>query len=383
MDWPLVPLGEILVERKERVGTIDADGLPLLGVSNKAGLHRSGMVRIPDMSRYLRVEDEWFAYNPMRVNVGSIGWAQSKDLIGVISPDYVVFACTSKINPRLLHYFLTSEPGLRAINLQTAGSVRERLYFGSLAKVAMPLPPIEEQRRIVERIEGLASRVATLVQVQATMRRESSLLLQSARARLFRRLAQSGTISLSDVSVLERGKFSHRPRNDPRFFQGVHPWIQIGEIEASGKYIDRWTETLNDDGLAISKKFPSGTLLISIAATIGAVGILRFDCCIPDSIVGVTPRPGWNSAFLYHYLCYARDHLEQIAPQSAQKNINLQILSSLPVPAATPERQREAVGYLDRLEETTQNLTAHQSGTRAESDLLLPSIINHAFSGQL
>ena len=152
-DWPLVPLGELLVERKERIGSLDANGLPLLGVSNRDGLHRSTLPRIPDMSRYLRVEPEWFAYNPMRVNVGSIGWAHHEDLAGVISPDYVVFSCTDKVKPGLLHWFLTSEIGLRAIRLQTFGSVRERLYFDSLAKVAIPLPPVEQQGQIVEQIE--------------------------------------------------------------------------------------------------------------------------------------------------------------------------------------------------------------------------------------
>jgi type I restriction enzyme, R subunit len=48
----------------------------------------------------------------------------------------------------------------------------------------------------------------------------------------------------------------------------------------------------------LSKKFPKGTVLISIAATIGAVGILDFDCCVPDSIVGVTPGEGLDSEFL-------------------------------------------------------------------------------------
>jgi type I restriction enzyme S subunit len=55
-------------------------------------------------------------------------------------------------------------------------------------------------------------------------------------------------------------------------------------------------------GLAISKKFSRGTVLVSIAATIGAAGILDFDCCVPDSIVGVTPRDGTDTEFLYHYL---------------------------------------------------------------------------------
>jgi Type I restriction modification DNA specificity domain len=158
-NWSSVRLGEVLVEQKVRVGTFDADGLPLLGVSNTEGLHQTEKPRIADMSRYLRVDHRWFAYNPMRINVGSIGWAERPEQTGVISPDYVVFSCTDPIEPKLLHLFLRSAIGLRAINLETAGSVRERLYFDSLARIRFPLPPLSEQRRIMARIEALSAKI--------------------------------------------------------------------------------------------------------------------------------------------------------------------------------------------------------------------------------
>ena len=157
--WPMVRLGEVLQEQKVRVGSFDADGLSLLGVSNSEGLHRSDKLRIADMSRYLRVEHRWFAYNPMRINVGSIGWAEHSELSGVISPDYVVFSCRGHVEPKLVYWFLKSAVGLEAINLQTAGSVRERLYFDSLAKIQFPLAPLAEQRRVVARIEELAAQI--------------------------------------------------------------------------------------------------------------------------------------------------------------------------------------------------------------------------------
>jgi hypothetical protein len=80
-SWPQVPLGEVLVEQKGRVGAFDADGLPLLGVSNTEGLHRTEKPRIADMSRYLRVDLRWFAYNPMRINVGCYPKPLSNSLI--------------------------------------------------------------------------------------------------------------------------------------------------------------------------------------------------------------------------------------------------------------------------------------------------------------
>ena len=179
MKWSPVPLGELLIERTERVGSPDADDLPLLGVSNTGGLHRSGKTRISDMSRYLLVKQDWFAYNPMRINVGSLGWANSDELTGVISPDYVVFSATEKILPRLVYLFLKSQPGLRAINLEAAGSVRQRLYFWMLAEIKIPLPPLPEQQRIVAKIEELAAKADEAKRLRIEVAATASGLLRS------------------------------------------------------------------------------------------------------------------------------------------------------------------------------------------------------------
>jgi type I restriction enzyme S subunit len=247
----------------------------------------------------------------------------------------------------------------------------------------IPLPPLEEQQRIEAKIDELAGKIKEAQGLRQQAVEIGGGLVGAKAASVFRSALKGGSRALHSVATLERGKFSHRPRNEPRFFGGVHPWIQIGEIESSTKFICHWTQTLNDDGLAISKKFPRGTVLISIAATIGAVGILDFDCCVPDSIVGVTPGDGIDSEFIYYYLGSLRQHLEEIAPQSAQKNINLQILSELPVPRLTLSEQRRIVEELDALQAEENALKPLQAETAAELDTLLPSILDKAFKGEL
>lgn len=247
---------------------------------------------------------------------------------------------------------------------------------------ALP-PSMAEQRRIVARVEALAAQIAEARSLRKQAAQEAEALFEQGRAIVFQTALASSTVLLEDLATLERGKFSHRPRNDPFFFGGSHPWIQIAEIERSHKFIREWSSTLNDAGLAISKKFPKGTVLISIAATIGATGILDFDCCVPDSIVGVTPHAGTDSVFLYHYLGFVRSHLESIAPQNAQKNINLQILAPLPAPKMPLPEQRRIVEYLDGLQAKVDAVKALQAQTAAELDALLPSILQKAFSGGL
>lgn len=142
-----VKLGSILLEQKKSVKSPDGNGMDLIGVSNEIGLHVSRAKRIDNLSRYKFIEMGWFAYNPMRVNVGSIGYVYNQEQIGIVSPDYVVFSCSEKILPEYLLYLLKSDVGIEEINKNASGAVRKRLYFSDLARIEIVLPSIESQRR--------------------------------------------------------------------------------------------------------------------------------------------------------------------------------------------------------------------------------------------
>jgi type I restriction enzyme, S subunit len=163
-------------------------------------------------------------------------------------------------------------------------------------------------------------------------------------------------VKLKDIARLERGKFSPRPRNDPRYYKGAYPWIQTGDVEAADKYIKTYRNTLNEVGLAVSKMFPKGTLIITIAATIGAVGILTFDSCMPDSVVAITPKEGVSDTeFLYYLLLFLRKEVKAKATQSAQANINLELLEPIEIPLPPLAEQKRIVAIAqkaDRLRRT-------------------------------
>jgi type I restriction enzyme S subunit len=289
-----------------------------------------------------------------------------------------------KLNPNWFHWFTKTKNFWEQCDEKSRGtSGKNRIRPEKFLEILIPLPSLTEQCRIVARVEELAAKIEEARGLRREAVEEAKKIVARARSEIFEEGLKGKTTNLNELVTLERGKFSYRPRNDPRFFGGDHPWIQIAEIESSSKHIQKWTQTLNDEGLKISRKFPKGTLLISIAATIGAVGILDFDCCIPDSIVAVTPQQGIDNEYIYHYFCYVRNHLETIAPQSAQKNINLEILSSLPVPILEISEQQRIAAYLDSLQAKIDLLKRLQSETSAELDALLPSILDKAFKGEL
>ncbi|MBG3039143.1 restriction endonuclease subunit S [Proteus mirabilis] len=156
---------------------------------------------------------------------------------------------------------------------------------------------------------------------------------------------------LSDLANLARGKFSVRPRNDPRYFGGNIPFIQTSDIVKSSIYVEQYSQTLNELGLKVSKVFPVGTIMITIAANIGDVAILKYPMACPDSLVGIEAKEFVaNNIWLMYSLLLKKDELESLATQNAQKNINLQILNSLNIFIPAYQEQTKIANFLSSVD---------------------------------
>ena len=142
---------------------------------------------------------------------------------------------------------------------------------------------------------------------------------------------------------ITRGKFSHRPRNEPRFYGGEYPFIQTGDVARANGGAISYSQTLNEEGLAISRLFKPPVVVITIAANIGATAVLDFPSCFPDSVIGLIPNTGTDPWFLELMMRTKKDYLNSIAPQSAQKNINIRILRSVEIPLPPIEIQQSIV----------------------------------------
>lgn len=145
---------------------------------------------------------------------------------------------------------------------------------------------------------------------------------------------------LSQLSSIERGKFSARPRNDPRLYGGHIPFIQTGDVTRSNGAIATYTQSLNSDGLRVSRLFPKGTLFFTIAANIGDVGITQFEAACPDSLVAITPYDKTDKYWLLYELSRRKSEFESLASPGAQLNINLEKLRPYLLPVPLPNEQR-------------------------------------------
>ena len=198
---------------------------------------------------------------------------------------------------------------------------------------SVPLPRLAEQRRIADLLD-LADAVR---RKREESRRLVDELLRSVFLEMFgdpvRNEKGWDVKPLGELAIVERGRFTPRPRNDPRFYGGEFPFIQTGDIARSAGRVERWTQTLNHDGAAVSRAFPSGTIAVAIAANVGDAAVVGFPFCCPDSVVGINPfLDVVETEFLLCVLHQYKPILQAMAPQTAQANINLGVLRPLGIP---------------------------------------------------
>jgi type I restriction enzyme S subunit len=185
--------------------------------------------------------------------------------------------------------------------------------------------------------------------------------------------------SFAEVGNLDRGRSKNRPRDEPSLYGGEYPFIQTGDVANSNGEITAYTQTYSEKGLAQSRMWPVGTLVITIAANIGKTAILTFPACFPDSMVGFIPGDRVIVDYVRPCLVTMESRLEEAAPQVAQKNINLKILSELRIPVPPLALQKE---FAQRVKEIREIETG-QATSRTRLDALFQSVLHGAFNNEL
>lgn len=183
-------------------------------------------------------------------------------------------------------------------------------------------------------------------------------------------------VSLEKLAKIERGKFSARPRNDPKFYNGATPFVQTGDISSAGTYLEKYTQTLNDMGVKVSKIFPKGTILITIAANIGDSAITKFDVACPDSIVGIQCySEKCNKIWLKLKLDTIKNNLDNDAGKNAQKNINLQVLKPLKILTPPLPEQEKIAAILSTWDKAISTTDALLVNSRQQKKALMQQLL--------
>lgn len=355
---------------------------------------------------------------------------------GACSGELLVLRPRPALHPAYLAYVLHSK-GFVDFAAHVVTGDRPRIGFDTMAVYPVPVPPFEVQQRITANIDGLFAEVA---EGEAALRRARSDLetwrksllkaavtgelsadwraanppeetgadllariLEDRRARWHadpktkgKRYVEPPGPNTTDLAIppdgwtwatlpllgkFGRGKSKHRPRNDPRLYGGEHPFVQTGVVTSSKGRITTFDQTYSDFGLSQSRLWPRGTLCITIAANIARTGVLQFDACFPDSVVGLAPATGVESEYVELCIRKLQAELEADAPATAQKNINLETFEELAILLPPPTEQRTIVSTFE--EAASGGAMIEEPGLDAQAADLRQSILSAAFRGEL
>lgn len=239
---------------------------------------------------------------------------------------------------------LLSQTGIKEhLILESVGATMDNLNTRILSKLKIPVPPTEEQTSILAFLDRETAKIDRLMSV----RRRQIEVLQEQRAAVIHHTVTKGLdpdaemkpsgvewlgeipvhwdcLRLRRLSIIRRGA-SPRPIHDPKYFDdnGEYGWVRISDVTNSDKYLEGTTQILSELGASFSVKLQSGSLFLSICASVGKPIISRIPCCIHDGFV-YFPELKHNSEYFY-YIFKSGEPYKGLGNWGTQLNLNTDI----------------------------------------------------------
>lgn len=336
-------------------------------------------------ARMFLVEKDDLVINRIWAQKGSAGIVPASLAGAVVTQDFPVWTLNpEKALARYIGWYLKTSDFWDECRRHSHGtSGRERLSPKELPNIMFPLPPIDEQRRIVARIEELSALIEEAQALRVKAREMSDALVASALKEQLEPTSSWQMKRISTCSVMSTG--TTPPSHRGEYFDGELQWYTPGDL---GFQRDLGPSSRSISELAVTEKkarvFQPGTvLLVAIGGSIGKVGLTHERCSANQQITGIKfsqeilPEYGfWCVRNLYN-------ELRAAAPQATLPIINQRRIGEFEIPVPPLVEQRRLIACFDELQAQVDDVTALQDASQMELDALLPSILDKAFKGEL
>ena len=357
------------------------EDIPVYSVTNTQGFCQDYFgkeVASKDKSTYKIVPRGCFAYNPSRINVGSIDWQRNEDRV-IVSPLYNVFSTSELLDQQYLYYFLKSDIALQMIRSAATGSVRDNLKFSMLCEFSTNIPALEMQKGIVR----ILDKVKTLIDFRQQELQKLDDLVKARFVEMF------GIPFVNDKHWVTKciGEVVTEVRygtSRPAVEGGKYPYLRMnnltndGEIDLNNlKYID-----IPDDEVekCIVRK---GDVLFNrtnSAELVGKTAMFDLDeeMIIAGYIIRVRLQSCLQPEILSQYMNLkpVKELLHSMAKGAVnQANINAQELQSIEVYIPHIELQREFVAFKKQVDKS--KFVVQQALDKAQ--LLFDSLMQQYF----
>ena len=343
------------------------DDIPVYSVTNKEGFCRdyfSKDVASQDRSTYKIVPRGCFAYNPSRINVGSVDWQRKEDRV-IVSPLYVVFSVSKGLDQQYLYYYLKSEKCLYYIKELASGSVRDNLKLSMLKEFTIPNITLEEQRKAVMVLEQ-TDRLIALQERQMTVLDE---LVKSRFVEMFGdplTKTKYPKRQISDLGIVGTGNTPSMRVSEYYESEDI-PFIKPGDIAESGVTIVSNADTayISESARKAARIMPYNTVMVTCIGTIGKVGIVQRESACNQQINYIIPNALINSMYLAQCLSFYKPVLEEMANAPVVPIINKTQFSTVALPVPPLELQNCFAAFVAEVDKS--KLAVKQSLEKLET----------------
>ncbi|MCK5805147.1 MAG: restriction endonuclease subunit S [Lentisphaeria bacterium] len=334
-------LGDVTAESKTR----NADELlasSVMGVRKGEGIvPMEERLVASDIARYKLVQKNWFAYNPMRLNIGSIARYYHDDDV-LVSPDYVVFRCLEEgaspgLLPDYLDHFRESNHWDAFVTEAGAGGVRVRIYYRMLAELQLAVPDITEQRRIADCLGSLDHLITAEGRKLEALREHKQGLMQrlfpregerQPRLRFpeFQHAMDWDSKSLEGVCDLKAGDFVRAAQIGEECGEGMFPCY-------GGNGLRGYVTTFTHSGRFV--------LIGRQGALCGNVNLFAGEFHATEHALVANPRSGIQTDWLYYALTNL--NLNRFATGQAQPGLSVTVLNSVGIFVPLDEDEQQHI----------------------------------------
>ena len=334
--WENFLLGDVTFESKTRAGDLRENYVQVYGVNRHLGLVSEAKYTSKNLERYKLITPGMFVYNPMRLNIGSIGYCSQNHISGLVSPDYVVFGCNQdKLCPDFLFYLIQTPIWKQWTATSGVGSVRVRIYYKELMRMPITLPPIEEQRSIAYILKTIDNKIELNRRMNETLESMARAIFKSwfvdfdpVRARVEGREpagmdAETAALFPDSFEETEMGMVPRGWRVDsfnetidligggtpktsvPEYWNGDIPWFSIADApENSNVFVIDTEKKITKRGLegSSTRLLSKGTTIITARGTVGKCALVGNPMTMNQSCYGVHAKDQRGDYFIYFAL---------------------------------------------------------------------------------
>ena len=334
-QYPNIELSELLVPKYEKIKKNNYLGN--FDVVEKISFG-DGKIHIRDkretgMDLY-KAEAGDLVTSKINVHQGAMALSPS-DL--VCSTHYQIYSIKPEVNPKYLLLVLRSEKFLQIVNIEKAGGIKNEAGAEFLGKFKIPLPPLEVQNEIVEKIE----KQKQIVEGAAGIEEGFKIFLSDNNTK---------SIPIRNLCKVRRGA-SPRPAGDQKYFGGdTYYWLKISDVPKDKKYTESAQEFVTEEGKNKSVLIKAGNIILTNSgATLGYPSILKVDACIHDGFLWFENlSPDIDQEYLFYVFKANRDKLFALAQTGTQPNLNTDLVGDFEIPLPPLETQRQIVEKLDK-----------------------------------